>query len=161
VSPGSPVLRADWSPRPATGKTSARSASPRPSTGPPRYDLRQSGWTMTSSTLEHLPMVPRSRSAGLVHMLRRRLPGLPLGAFVAAVYLFLYLPAIVIALYSFNSSPVMSWPPTGFSLHWYRQAFADNDLMTGLRNSVEVAAVSVALAVLLGVPAGVGFDRFS
>jgi spermidine/putrescine transport system permease protein len=116
---------------------------------------------MSASAVERGYSIDPSRSVLLARALRGRIPGLSLALGVGVIYLFLYLPAIVIALYSFNSSAVMSWPPSGFSLHWYRAAFSNDDLLTGLKNSLEVAAASVGLAVLLGVPAGVGLDRFS
>lgn len=73
---------------------------------------------------------------------------------------FLYLPAVVIALYAFNKSPVMSWPPDPGSLHWFSKAFSNPALMEGLKNSVIVAFASVSIAVLLGLPVGFGVDRF-
>jgi spermidine/putrescine transport system permease protein len=87
-------------------------------------------------------------------------PGLVLVLFVAIVYVFLYLPAFVIALYSFNDSAIMSWPLSGFSFEWYRDAFSNPDLTNGLKYSAIVALISVGLAILLGVPAGIGLDRF-
>lgn len=90
-----------------------------------------------------------------------RVPAVALVLFVALVFAFLYLPAIVIAVYSFNDSSVMSWPLAGFTTHWYSQAFHDSDLMTGLKNSVIVAVASTGVALALGVPAGFGFDRFN
>lgn len=88
-------------------------------------------------------------------------PGLSLGAGVLLIYVFLYLPSVVIAIFSFNRSAVMSWPPSGFTLHWYHVAFSDSSLTTGLKNSVIVAGVSTAIALVLGVPAGFGVDRYS
>jgi spermidine/putrescine transport system permease protein len=80
---------------------------------------------------------------------------------VGLIYLFLYLPAVIIAIYSFNKSSIMSWPPGGFTFDWYRKAFANSDLTTGLKNSVIVASISTSIALLLGVPAGFGLDRYS
>jgi spermidine/putrescine transport system permease protein len=88
-------------------------------------------------------------------------PRFALGTAVLLIYVFLYLPAAIIALYSFNKSSIQSWPPTGFTLNWYHQAFANSDLTTGLKNSVIVALVSTSIALLLGVPAGFGVDRYS
>jgi spermidine/putrescine transport system permease protein len=79
---------------------------------------------------------------------------------VLAIYVFLYLPAIVIALFSFDHDALMSWPPSHFGLHWYRTAVHDSDLTTALKNSIVVALASVALALVLGVPAAFGLDRF-
>lgn len=89
-----------------------------------------------------------------------RLRAASLPAVVALVFVFLYLPAAVIVLFSFDASAVSSWPPSGFTLDWYRRAFDDPVLVAGLQNSLIVAFVSTSLALLIGVPAGIGFDRF-
>ncbi len=111
-----------------------------------------------------LGAVAATREAAVSRVGRRArtlAPRMLLGLSVALIYLFLYLPALIIAVYSFNKSSIMSWPPDGFTLNWYRQAFADSDLTTGLKNSVIVAAVSTGIALVLGVPAGFGLDRYS
>jgi spermidine/putrescine transport system permease protein len=92
--------------------------------------------------------------------LKSWLPKLGVGFGVGAIMTFLYLPAVVIALYAFNKSPVMSWPPEPGSLHWFSKAFSNPALMEGLKNSVIVAFASVSIAVLLGLPVGFGVDRF-
>ncbi|MFN8223974.1 MAG: ABC transporter permease [Gaiellales bacterium] len=99
---------------------------------------------------------PRSRFGRKV---RRRGPVVLLGVIATCIYAFLYLPAVVIAVYSFNSSAVMSWPLEGFTLDWYSSAFNDEDLVTGLKNSLVIAAASTSIALVLGVPAGVAIDR--
>lgn len=91
---------------------------------------------------------------------RARLPRLALGSFVAATYAFLYAPAIVIMVYSFNSSSVMSWPLDGFSTQWYSKAFADAEMIGALQNSAIVAVTSTLIALVLGVPAGYALDRW-
>lgn len=88
-------------------------------------------------------------------MLGRLLPAV----WVAVVFIFLYLPAVVIAAYSFNDSSLMTWPLSGFSLRWYDDAFHDADLMAGVKNSLVVAVTSTAIALVVGVLAGVGFSR--
>lgn len=92
--------------------------------------------------------------------MRLWLSKLGVGLGVGAIMTFLYLPAAVIALYAFNKGSVMSWPPEPGSLHWFSKAFSNPALMEGLKNSAIVAAASVAIAVLLGVPVGFGLDRF-
>ena len=37
------------------------------------------------------------------------------------VYAFLYFPIVVLVIYSFNGSGVGGFPPTGWTLDWYRQ----------------------------------------
>lgn len=103
-----------------------------------------------------VPATPYRRA---VAKARRRAPGIVLAVLAISVYVFLYLPAIIIALYSFNASAVMSWPLEGFTLDWYATAFHDEELVTGVKNSVIVAAASTSIALVLGVPAGVAIDR--
>jgi spermidine/putrescine transport system permease protein len=86
---------------------------------------------------------------------------LGVGLGIGAIMAFLYLPAVVIALYAFNKGSVMSWPPDPGSLHWFSKAFSNPALMEGLKNSVIVALTSVSIAVLLGVPVGFGINRFN
>jgi len=91
---------------------------------------------------------------------RARLGSLGVGVGIGLILLFLYIPAVIVAVYSLNKGAVMSWPPELLSFHWYSKAFANEAMMEGLKNSVIVALVSVSIAVLLGVPAGLGVDRF-
>src|ERR1700722_4673740 len=51
---------------------------------------------------------------------------------VGLIMLFLYVPVILVAVYSFNRSAVLSWPPDPGSLQWYQKAFADPGLVEGL-----------------------------
>jgi spermidine/putrescine transport system permease protein len=82
-----------------------------------------------------------------------------LGAYALFVYLFLYFPIVVLIVYSFNGSGVGGFPPSGWTLDWYRQLFADASLWDAVLNSVIVAAVAVAIALGLGVPAALALDR--
>lgn len=92
--------------------------------------------------------------------MKARLGSLGIGFGIGLIMLFLYIPALVVAVYSLNKGAVMGWPPELLSFDWYSKAFGNPAMMEGLRNSVIVAFVSVAVAVLLGVPAGLGVDRF-
>jgi spermidine/putrescine transport system permease protein len=82
-----------------------------------------------------------------------------LGAYALFVYLFLYFPIVVLIVYSFNGSGVGGFPPSGWTLDWYRQLFADGSLWDAVLNSVIVAAVAVAIALGLGLPAALALDR--
>ena len=75
------------------------------------------------------------------------------------VYAFLYLPIIVLVVYSFSSSGVGGFPPSGWTLDWYRQLFADGALWDAVGNSLIVAAIAVAIALGLGLPAALALDR--
>ena len=114
--------------------------------------------TTTTATAPATPLHESGQSLG--GRAAARIRRLILPTIVALIYAFLYLPALVIVMYSFSKSAVMSWPPSLFTLHWYHSALGDADLTTGLKNSAIVAVSSVTIALLLGVPAAFGFDRF-
>jgi spermidine/putrescine transport system permease protein len=74
------------------------------------------------------------------------------------VYAFLYLPLIVVILYSFNGG-VASWPITQWSAGAYHTLAADDQITGALRNSLYVSSIAVTLAVILGTAAALGFHR--
>ena len=80
---------------------------------------------------------------------------------VAAVFAFLYLPMIVIALLSVNDNVVGALPFKGFTTRWYSDALANSDVIDAIRNSVFVALSAVGIAVLLGVPGALVVNRFN
>lgn len=84
-----------------------------------------------------------------------------LTAYAWLVYAFLYLPIIVLVVYSFSRSGVGGFPPSGWTLDWYRQLFADTALWDAVLNSLIVAAIAVAIALGLGLPAALALDRAS
>jgi spermidine/putrescine transport system permease protein len=71
----------------------------------------------------------------------------------------LYLPIVVLVLFSFNDSPVTSFPLSGATLAWYQKLAGNADLLRALRNSFAVAFAATALTVLIGVPAALALDR--
>ena len=71
-----------------------------------------------------------------------------LGLYAAAIYAFLHVPLIVLAVFSFNRSRFTQW--TGFSFDWYRTVFGDSQLRESAVNSLLIAAVSTLLATIAG-----------
>ena len=82
-----------------------------------------------------------------------------LGAFSLFVFAFLYLPIVVLILYSFNQNGVGGFPPRQFTLHWYQQLFADSAIWDSVLNSLLVALAAVALSLTLGLLAALALDR--
>ena len=75
-----------------------------------------------------------------------------------AAMVFLYLPILVLVVFSFNDSRLSAvWQ--GFSWHWYAVLRHDDALLAAAVNSLWVAALSTSLAVLLGVPTAMGLER--
>lgn len=70
--------------------------------------------------------------------------------FVSSVYFFIYLPMLVLVLFSFNSSSISSeW--TGFTLHWYRKLIGSEEVIDSFFNSIIVASSSAVLATTLSL----------
>ena len=82
-----------------------------------------------------------------------------LAGFSALVFAFLYLPIVVLILYSFNETGVGGFPPRHFTLNWYRQLFADGPLWDSVLNSLLVALGAVVLSLTLGLLAALALDR--
>jgi putative spermidine/putrescine transport system permease protein len=79
----------------------------------------------------------------------------------ALVLAFLYLPLIILAIYAFNPSRIQSWPPAGFSLHWFGEALGNVALRSALVNSIIVAAAATAIALILGTLASLAVQRYA
>jgi spermidine/putrescine transport system permease protein len=82
-----------------------------------------------------------------------------LGAYAALVFAFIYLPIVVLVLYSFNRAGVGGFPPRHFTFDWYRQLFADSAIWDSVVNSLIVAAGAVVLSLTLGLLAALALDR--
>ncbi len=79
----------------------------------------------------------------------------------AAVFAFLYLPILVLIVYSFNGESVGGFPPRGWTLHWYRMLVEDDALWSAVGNSLLVALAAMVLALAFGLPAALAIDRAS
>ena len=84
-----------------------------------------------------------------------------LATYSLLVFVFIYLPIIVLIVYSFNRDGVGGFPPRHLTLDWYRQLFVDGAIWTSVLNSLIVAACSVALSLTLGLLAALALDRAS
>lgn len=74
-------------------------------------------------------------------------------------YLFLYIPIIVLIVFSFNSSRQdMVW--SGFSLHWYSELMQDTEIISGFVLSLKIAVMAACGSVLLGTFAAYVLDRY-
>lgn len=76
-----------------------------------------------------------------------------------AMFVFMYLPVLVLAFFSFNASP-FSANFSGFSLQWYVRMLNDQRILSALQDSLSVAFVSVAIAAVLGTLMAVGLAKY-
>ncbi|MEG1686866.1 MAG: ABC transporter permease [Angelakisella sp.] len=76
-------------------------------------------------------------------------------SYIAMIMAFLYMPIMVLIVYSFNDSKSRSvW--SGFSLKWYKALFADELILSSLANTMIIALVASVLATVLGTAAAMG-----
>ncbi|MEA2631612.1 MAG: putative spermidine/putrescine transport system permease protein [Chloroflexota bacterium] len=78
----------------------------------------------------------------------------------AVVLAFIYLPIIVIVLYSFNAAKVATWPITAFTLDWYATAFSDAGVQSAFATSVQVAIGATLVSVVLGALLALAVHRY-
>jgi spermidine/putrescine transport system permease protein len=87
-----------------------------------------------------------------------------LGAFtlvICCVLAFLYVPIVILVVFSFNDSSSLTWPLSGFTLSWYEKLFSNHDLLRAIGNSFYVATLATIVTLLVGVPAAFALDRLN
>ena len=73
-------------------------------------------------------------------------------------YAFLYLPLVLVMLYSFNESRLVTvWG--GFSTKWWGALFTNDAMLQAAWLSLRIAAVSATLAAVVGLAAGYALSR--
>ncbi|MEQ1862864.1 MAG: ABC transporter permease [Chthoniobacteraceae bacterium] len=78
-----------------------------------------------------------------------RLMNFLLGSWTGVVFAFLYIPILLLAVFSFNDSQLnLHWE--GFTLDWYRALAEDTVLLEATKNSLIIAAITTVLATTLG-----------
>ena len=88
----------------------------------------------------------------------RRRP-VALWAAAGAGYAFLYVPLIIVVVYSFNNSRLNAeW--VGFTLDWYDKLFHNQEMLAAAGNSLIIALVASLVSTVLGTMAGVAMYRY-
>lgn len=78
--------------------------------------------------------------------------------YIGLIFLILYAPILVVILFSFNESGNLSYFST-FTLHWYKELFADDEALSALKNSLILAVSSSVIATIIGTLAAFGISR--
>ena len=74
-------------------------------------------------------------------------------------YAFLYLPLVIVVVYSFNDSRLNAeW--VGFTLDWYRKLADNNEMLQAAANSLLIAFVTSLVSTVLGTMAGIAMYRY-
>ncbi|HET8861801.1 MAG TPA: ABC transporter permease [Solirubrobacterales bacterium] len=72
---------------------------------------------------------------------------------------FIYVPLIVLAIYAFNSSNILKWPPPGLTLDWFPKAIEEEFAREAFVTSLKAAAAATAIALVLGTLASLAVAR--
>jgi len=78
----------------------------------------------------------------------------------ALAYLaFLYVPVLVLPIFSFNNSEFIAFPLSGFTTRWYQSLMDDSAMQHALGNSLKVGSITALLATGLGLTAAKALTR--
>lgn len=99
--------------------------------------IESDGATLSWRASVHLGVLARVRSLGA-------------GVLFAIPLLLLYVPLLVIALFSFNDSNLQGFPLSGFTLRWYGDLFQNANLLAAVTRSFVIGLITVAAASVVG-----------
>jgi putative spermidine/putrescine transport system permease protein len=83
-----------------------------------------------------------------------------LRGFVAIVLAFVYVPLGVVLINSFNSDASFAWPPSGFTLEWWKNAKDNTGMVDALQASIKVGLLATVIALVLGTLAAFALQRY-
>lgn len=72
----------------------------------------------------------------------------------------LYLPILLLIIFSFNDATALVFPLQGFTTKWYGEMLRSTELLNAVWNSVVVGIGSSLLATILGTMAAIGVVRY-
>lgn len=88
-----------------------------------------------------------------------KLKSLPTVSYLSLIYLFFYIPIVVLIVYSFNDTKYsLLWQ--GFTWRWYQDLFEDRDLWIATWHSLVLAITSATAATTIGLFASVCLYRY-
>jgi len=79
--------------------------------------------------------------------------------YVALIFTILYIPILVLMLFSFNST-ANTGDMTGLSLYWYKELFNSPETFNALKNTLVLALSAAAISTVIGTAAAVGISKF-
>lgn len=82
-----------------------------------------------------------------------------LGTNAALVFGFLYLPVLILIIFSFNDTRSVA-VFTGFSTEWYTRLSQNNELLAAARNSLLVGLITTIVATIIGTLTAMAMERY-
>ncbi len=84
---------------------------------------------------------------------------LPVVSYLTIIYLFFYIPILVLIAYSFNNAQYsLLWH--GFSLRWYQELFSDLDLWISVYHSLILGVTAATIAMCIGGLTAISLYRY-
>lgn len=79
-------------------------------------------------------------------------------AYMALIFLFLYLPIFVLIILSFNDSKTrVEWG--GFTLKWYIECFQSETIMSAFATTLQITLISAVVSTIIGTMAAMGISK--
>jgi len=82
-----------------------------------------------------------------------------LGSNTLLIFLVLYLPVVILVIFSFNNTRSVA-VLTGFSLEWYARLIRNVELLDAARNSLIVGLTSTIVSTIIGTLTALGMERY-
>lgn len=92
-------------------------------------------------------------------ILKEKLKKIFPNTYIALIFFFLYLPIIVLIVFSFNTSK-LNIMFEGFTFKWYLELFSNTDLLDAFKNTLIIAFFSTLTSGVIGTLAAVGMYRY-
>jgi len=90
---------------------------------------------------------------------RRWIGRAALGAVVVVGYVVIAAPLVFVSWLAFFRNEVVSFPPEGYTLRWFRNILDQNSFVDGFLTSLEVGLVAMPAGLAIGVPASLAVAR--
>ena len=91
--------------------------------------------------------------------LLKKIGNFTLSGYAILFFLFLYVPIIILIVFSFNDSKsVFVWQ--GFTLKWYARVFQDARLLLAQRNTLIISVASTVISTIFGTMISVAMERW-
>jgi putative spermidine/putrescine transport system permease protein len=72
---------------------------------------------------------------------------------------FIYIPLVILAIYAFNSSNILEWPPPGLTLDWFPKAIEEERAREAFVTSLKAGTAATVIALVLGTLASLAVAR--
>lgn len=80
--------------------------------------------------------------------------------YIGVFLIFLYAPALLLPVFAFNDSSIVSFPLKGFTLNWFNVLWETEALHTATKNSLLIAVSTAIIATSLGILAARASSRY-